>query len=483
MNININRKIMTRAEAINLASQLGDEFAVVQNPDHIHPPYEIYPLAQKINTPRQKLAAALMDMDGTLTTTEELCLHSLEFMIRRASGRQGKDHWKGLDHIIDYPHIIGNSTTKHVEFLIRRYNNFIQPELLIESFIHSVLWTLILGFDQSRKDEVKISLRHFGLLKMLEDSKYIELLGNPQHFISNTNVYVQYFLNKYIPNFKSTNFTLFVRAGIDIYYQRYHEILEKIKNGDGEKLSIELLDDKNKRLIEPMPGVGPFIAMTKGWLGEDAVKLFDFLVDELRYKLGQSYQISDVDTIDFLMYKIWGAGYDHNIDIDRAEKLLGSIATSFEKKPIKLGVATSSILYEADIVLREMFNVVKKRIDKWNISDKKKEFIKGKFSDYTNVFDGIVTASDSNEIRLKPHRDLYSIALNKLGIPKEDFDYTIGFEDSESGITAIRASGIGLAVAVPFNKTQGHNLEASAYILQGGLPEAILIHHLFLKVD
>lgn len=483
MDINLNRKIMTRAEAINLASQLGDEFAVVQNPDHIHPPYEIYPLAKKINTPREKLVAALMDMDGTLTTTEELCLHSLEYMIRRVSGRFSKDQWKGLDHIIDYPNVIGNSTTKHVEFLVRRYNNFIRPELLIEAFIHSALWSLVLGFDNSRKEDVKVSLRHFGLLKILEDQRFLELLENPKQFEASSNVYVQYFLNKYIPNFRSTNFSLFVKAGIDIYYQRYHEILEKIKNGEGEKLSAELLDDKSKRLIEPMPGVGPFIALTKGWLGKDASKLFDHLVDELRFKLGQSYQINDVDTIDFLMYKIWGAGYDHVIDIEKAENQLGELGKKFEKNPLKLGVATSSIFYEADIVLKEMFNVLHKKIDKWEISQEKKEFIKEKFSDYKNIFDGIVTASDSNEIRLKPHRDLYSISLNKLGVSKDELDYIVGFEDSESGITAIRASGIGLAVAVPFNKTQGHNLEGSAYILQGGLPEAILIHHLFLKMD
>ena len=93
----------------------------------------------------------------------------------------------------------------------------------------------------------------------------------------------------------------------------------------------------------------------------------------------------------------------------------------------------------------------------------------------------MITASDSNEIRLKPHRDLYSIALHKLGVPKNKFKHVIGFEDSESGSIAIRAAGIGLSVAVPFAQTSGHNMNTAAYICKNGLPEVILKHNLFLK--
>ena len=104
-----------------------------------------------------------------------------------------------------------------------------------------------------------------------------------------------------------------------------------------------------------------------------------------------------------------------------------------------------------------------------------------KFETYQKYYDGFVTASDSNEIRLKPHRDLYSIALHKLAVPKNDFNKVIGFEDSESGTIAIRAAGIGRAVAVPFAKTEGHNLDAASYISKGGLPEIILKQNLFLS--
>jgi beta-phosphoglucomutase-like phosphatase (HAD superfamily) len=57
----------------------------------------------------------------------------------------------------------------------------------------------------------------------------------------------------------------------------------------------------------------------------------------------------------------------------------------------------------------------------------------------------------------------------------------IGFEDSESGITSIKAAGIGTAAAVPFAESSNHNLSYADFILHGGIPEAILQHNLFMK--
>ena len=132
--------------------------------------------------------------------------------------------------------------------------------------------------------------------------------------------------------------------------------------------------------------------------------------------------------------------------------------------------------------MTEVFRVLQKQVENWNISKSKKELILDKFSDYKNVYDGFVTASDSSEIRLKPHRDLYSIALHQLGIPKEQFNQVVGFEDSESGTIAIRAAGIGLCVAVPFSDTQHHDLSTAAYVLKGGLPEAMVKYNLFYEI-
>jgi len=110
----MNIKIVNQNEAIQSLSLLSDEFVIIKNPDFIFPDFEVVPLARKILQP-EKIVAAVMDMDGTTTTTEELCVESLEFMVRKMSGLVTKDQWKGLDEK-DYPNVIGNSTTKPVSY-------------------------------------------------------------------------------------------------------------------------------------------------------------------------------------------------------------------------------------------------------------------------------------------------------------------------------------------------------------------------------
>ncbi|MBE2281656.1 MAG: hypothetical protein IAE91_14815, partial [Ignavibacteriaceae bacterium] len=92
-------------------SSMGNEFVIVNNPSYIFPPFDIYALAPKPSKPLVEIKAVLMDMDGTTTSTEVLCLHSLEYMIRLCSGLMTIEQWQGLDHELDYPNIIGNSTT------------------------------------------------------------------------------------------------------------------------------------------------------------------------------------------------------------------------------------------------------------------------------------------------------------------------------------------------------------------------------------
>ncbi|RKY63240.1 MAG: hypothetical protein DRP99_04455, partial [Candidatus Latescibacterota bacterium] len=252
------------------------------------------------------------------------------------------------------------------------------------------------------------------------------------------------------------DFTDKVRAAIDIYYTRYHEILAAIAKGQGERLSRELLSG-GRRLVEPMPGVGMFLALIKGWLGEDLELFFE----EMREHL------------------IFQAGYDAK-RLDPYKGRLARLGRYFQKNPAKVAVVTSSIEYEANIVLNEVFDVIRKQISDWPLPEEKKEGLLSCFQDPRSLYDGIVTATDSSEIRLKPHRDLYSIALHRLGIPPGQFENVVGFEDSESGTIAIRAAGIGLCVAVPFTGTKGHDLSAASYVLHGGLPEAVLVHGCFL---
>ena len=453
-------KFISGKQASRIVTKLGVEFVVIKNPDYIHPEFELYPLAPKIFHPVEKLTAAVMDMDGTTTTTESLCIHSLEYMIRKITRRDSKQNWQGLDPVKDYPHIIGNSTTKHVEYLIQTYQPFIKTEALKQAYFHAAFWFLFWGKDQKRIEEVRNNLVNLGCQDLLHDSELNSLLKSPAIESKSVGELTEKLLERYGSNFETKSFSDIVRAAIDIYYQRYHEILGLIQVGKGEQLSTTILGQSTAHLIEPMPGVGEFLALVKGWLGEDIKHLLPQLVKVYRKKNAMSEQ---------------------NLADDRLAKNLSSLGRRFEAVPLKVAVVTSSIFYEAKIVMTEVFRVLQKQVEKWNISQPKKEMLVEKFSDYQNIYDGFVTASDSSEIRLKPHRDLYSIALHQLGIPKEKFEQVVGFEDSESGTISIRASGIGLCVAVPFSDTQHHDLRAATYILKEGLPEAMLKYNLFLK--
>ncbi|UCE05708.1 MAG: hypothetical protein JSW07_19275, partial [bacterium] len=414
--------------------------------------------APKITAPVHQLVAAVMDMDGTTTTTETLCLHSLEYMVRKITDRISKATWAGLDPVEDYPHIIGNSTTKHVEYLIQKYSKKINHEALKSSYFHAALWFLLYGKDQKRIDEVKNNLSNLGCQDLLKDENLLNLIKSKTIDEIDSSKMHHHLLETYRNSFHANSFAEIVRAAIDIYYQRYHEILSLIQAGKGESLSIELISKPGSNMIEPMPGVGEFLALIKGWLGEEIVKLLPQILE--------AYQKTDPEV-------------EKQFNMDTISKNLTCIGKQFEKHPLKVAVVTSSIFYEANIVMTEVFRILQKQVENWHISDSKKELILENFSDYKNVYDGLVTASDSSEIRLKPHRDLYSIALHQLGIPKEQFSQVVGFEDSESGTIAIRAAGVGLCVAVPFSDTQHHDLRAAAYVLKGGLAEAMLKYSLF----
>ena len=166
---------VNKTEASSALTSLSDEFAVIKNPSYVHPPFELYPLAKKIFDPADSLEAVVMDMDGTTTTTEEICIHSLEYMIRKISARMDKKKWAGLDHANDYPHIIGNSTTKHVEYLVNAYSSSIIIDELRSSFIFAAIWTLVIGQDEGRKHDVTDNIISLGCKDILNEKKNQEI--------------------------------------------------------------------------------------------------------------------------------------------------------------------------------------------------------------------------------------------------------------------------------------------------------------------
>jgi beta-phosphoglucomutase-like phosphatase (HAD superfamily) len=100
--------------------------------------------------------------------------------------------------------------------------------------------------------------------------------------------------------------------------------------------------------------------------------------------------------------------------------------------------------------------------------------------DYRAVFDGFVCASDACEPRLKPHRDLYALALYQMSIARADYPCVVGLEDTEPGVISLRAAGIGCAVALPNHDTSGQNYAAATEVVRGGLPELMLARNLLL---
>lgn len=430
----------------NISAHKG-EFAVVKNPSYIYPPFDYYPLAAPNKNP-EMLKAVLMDMDGTTTSTEVICIYALETMVRRMADCMDKEQWEGVDHVKDLPFIIGNSTTKHVEYLLHTYKHLIKAEPVFHSFLEAAWWTMKFGQDAKRKEEVIQNLKKEQLDGLIESimasespEQLIALAGNkPETF----------------------SFTTLVSLGIDIYYETYHRMLALLKEGRAAEVKSKVLGSSHseENIISPMPGIPVLIPMLKGWLGADAGLFTDYLVGE--------WEQAAEEPMDTMM-------------MNQVEASLIALGVHFEQNPVKLGLVTSSIFYEADIVIREVLTVMSGIIASCKLPDSKKKKILAAYKDYHRVYDAFVTASDSNEIRLKPHRDLYSIALHQVGLHPADFDKVAAFEDSQSGTIAIRAAGIGCCIAVPFAQTKNHNFEAATHQLQAGVPQAMLEHFMFLK--
>lgn len=455
----ITKKIVNLEEAHEFLADLGREFAVVYNPDYVHPQYEIYPIAQKVATPLNSISAILVDLDGTTTSTEKLNLHSLETMVRRISGRYEETDWKGLDKLIDYPNIIGNSTTKHLEYIINRYNNFIKKELLLESYVYSVLWTLFSGREEDRKRHLKDNVRALGLGELLKDKLLFELENKDTITKEHYKIYTTKLVEKYKDFFKVDLFNDKVRVAVDIYHQIYHEILEQIEDSFFENVNA---NHPTRGLIEPMPGTEIFLALTKGWLiEEDAEYFVDLLIEAHKIKNRAATLLTEKTTL-----------------IENLKLLINY----FNGNPVQLATVTSLDFYEAKIIITELFRVMQYNVTTWKISESKIQKLYENFASYKNIYGTFVTGTDSSELRLKPHRDLYSIALNKLNVFKHEFNNVIAFEDTESGTVAIRSAGIGLCVALPSDMTYEHNFEAATFVCKGGLPEVILYKNLFIKI-
>jgi len=327
------------------------------------------------------------------------------------------------------------------------YGDSIDEEAFAFSFLDAIVWTLRFNRDTGRERDVLIDLQTFGLEELGELIKEIRSVRDERELIA-----------RFAPVVEFSSFTRQLRAAITIYYQRYHFILSLIEEDNRARLQEELpFMQEDTRLIAPMPGVGIFLGLIKGCFTSQKI---------IPYAL-----------------ELWKKHPHTTCNADNMQKYVDNfrfLMDYFSASPLKVAVVTSSIYYEANIVMREVFRILHEEVQEYPASIAEKEALKDAFADYKGYYDGFITATDSSEIRLKPHRDLYCLALHELGVERENFDKVVGFEDSESGLTAIRAAGIPVSIAVPFYGTEGHDMQTASEILPGGLLQAIFEYKLFL---
>ncbi len=166
--------------------------------------------------------------------------------------------------------------------------------------------------------------------------------------------------------------------------------------------------------------------------------------------------------------------------MDATRPRLVRLAEHFRRQPARVALVTASIAYEAHACMKEVVRVMAERVAEWPLPAAARQRLVEHLADYRAVYDGFVCATDTWEARLKPHRDLYSLALFQMSVPKAEYALCVGLEDTEPGIIALRAAGIGCAIALPNRDTHRQNYAAATEVIRGGLPEMILLHNLLL---
>lgn len=395
------------------------------------------------------IRAIFFDMDGTTTLTEDLCLLALEDTMRLLTRRPSTAEWSGLDRVVDYPSIIGSSTSKNLEYLLATYASEIDENAFRHELIRALALSLAEDVDPERAGELRVLIAALGLDALNEAPEIASLPSYAGGRMRGAEPDLSALVARFASVARIDTLGTRIRAGMAIYFERLHGMFRRIELGRGREVAQELYGPGALHAIRPLPGIGVVHALAKGWLGEEAAALAEML-------------------------------QEHTGPVDDAAETLRELGRLFAAKPAQVALVTSSADYEADIVLREVFDGLREEVALWPVSEAVRERVILGFSEHRAFYDAVVTASHSHEIRLKPYRDLYSIALQNLGIPCEESHRVLGFEDTEAGIVAQRAAGLGVCCAIPFEGSRGHNFQAASHVLHGGLPEAVLRHGLFL---
>ncbi|MBU2446943.1 MAG: hypothetical protein KJ666_15425 [Bacteroidetes bacterium] len=95
-------------------------------------------------------------------------------------------------------------------------------------------------------DEAKNNLRALNCETILIDGKLTELKRKPAITKADLKDLYTYLQKKYKNSLSIVSFHDFVRASIEIYYQRYHEILLAVSKGKSRKVAGEIIKNKKQ---------------------------------------------------------------------------------------------------------------------------------------------------------------------------------------------------------------------------------------------
>jgi beta-phosphoglucomutase-like phosphatase (HAD superfamily) len=406
-------EILTAADAADTLSE--DEYVFVSGPPDSFPAGQLFPLAPKRLVLDEPPAAILLDMDGTLTSTEPIFLLAME----RALASMVHETWEGLDSDVDHPALIGLSTTENIRYLSNRYGHL----LSMERFEDSIRWTCSRLACHQPDTHLRVCAEQLLGIDLFES-----LAANRRG-------------SSLLPGLLA-NEMFRQNAARLVFDHEYHSLL----HGASE------LSQAHPVSIEPLPAVGLLLAIVKGLLGPEAAALSSLTED--------------------------GGG-----DVGASSETLASLGACFARWKPPVGLVTSSSHREASIVLDHLFRHLRDEVRQWPIPASIQQAVLGAFSAPESYFNIVITASDCPEMRLKPQRDLYSLALYGLGLEPQQFQRVIGVEDTEAGVIALRAAGVSVACALPLPESQGQDFRAASCVARGGMAELLVVHRLCLAQE
>lgn len=414
----------TGPDAAELLQRLSNEFAVVENPAGVYPPYELYPLPPKQERLTQDPVAILIDLDGTIVDSEPMYVAVLEEVARAIVGADRDVPI--LDETRDHPNLVGGSVTAHAGYLWDRFGDAFDAAAFHRHVIAALRYNFVNPFEEARFEETRQALHRLRIADIQHDRRFTQADLSDRELMELS--------SQYRIDYDSDSARIL--GATQFYYHRLYIMLQH----HNRSASIQLT-----------PGATIFHAIVKG------VRL------EMR------------PLADHLM------GYLSDELPDDPVKTLERLSELFLNTSPRVAVVTSSTGPEADALLKAAFQHMQAEAEQWPVRDSmERDRLRSQFAEPYSFYEAVFTASDVPEMRLKPHRDLYSLALAQLGIGPDQFHRVLVLEDSPVGVTAARAAGCPLVCAMPLPINRNQSFPHATHVVPGGLPELLLEHGGFL---